>query len=269
MVALVALSLACSSRSKNQVAPVDSGLGGGSGAAGLGGSAGVAGSGGTASCSPPFQLGGKKLFQQTFNGLPSLDNPTPGNAGAFTTTLSEEDFGPGLCDVAVHFTTSAQQLDYPEIVSSVANIDYGEGSLRLWYRPDYPPDDAQLHPIIRSTSLSTTGGIRLFRQREAGMHKLLLEYYDGKGAQWTASALVDGTLLPQNEWSFIAASWKMNAPLRLWVGATEVNYATGKQETPTGMASAADSERLIIGYYLTDSASGWIDDLLITSGATQ
>ncbi len=249
------------------VAGTGGGAGGGAGIGGGGagaGGVGIDGGAGTTGCFPPFPKKGKTLYSNGLESLTSLDQPFPGDGAGTTHTLETGDFGLGICNVGVHFSSSLKQFAFAEATDTHVNIDYREGSLRFWYRPDYEVNDSQTKTLLRTDEITIGGGLQLFRKAANGGHEFHFEHWphDSSGKK-EALALVSAPDLPKDEWTFISVSWKQNVVLRIWVGSAEVTY--------TVQDSVGSDPPKIVGRKLNlgvnpnkdQSANGWIDQIAI------
>lgn len=277
---------ACSSESTNVASAggtsgsAGSGIGGTSGSGGVAGSPADAGDGGPPGCSftvdtaptcPPMGMGSaaKLLLNVAFEDHASTQAPSVGSlVWPGDSSLQVSDFGPGACGSAAHFGSPSQYVDYPEkydATSTTAIIDYAQGTVMFWYRPDADPlADTSGHTLVRSTNVAALGGIWIDL---AG--KYLQAHAAAPGDAGASSlarvSLVACTLAP-GKWAHIAMSWEVGSPARVFAGGIEVPptaYASLPKATPDIARAPSETEKLEVGRHAAESANGWIDDLRI------
>ncbi len=217
---------------------------------------------------PPCGLSGTPSFHVTMDDLASLSSPLAGSGAGSATTITSADFGVGTCSSAVHFFFGLQ-LSYPEVAPQgdagappPAIIDYTEGTITVWYRPDYDDTDVKEHDILRGSDLLGHGGVKLSR---ATTGRLRFQLHDASGTLSGNVETVPNRLVKER-WAHIAVSWKRGLVPRIFLdGFLEKSHAASDRVVGGTPATPSPSERLGVGGAVTGvlSAEGWIDELRI------
>ena len=214
-------------------------------------------------CGPPITPPGPPSLHLTLDDLASLSTPLAGSAfGSVVTGITESDFALGVCNKALHFKAGLH-LSYPEVPpeagdAGVPNISYAQGTVMMWYRPDYPEGDIVERAILRTSGVINRGGIRVSRGKFGGVGF----YY------WNAAGVFAGQIespmkLAQGRWVHIAVSWQAGAAPRIFLnGVLDVSV---NAVVIDGAAAKSSASQLVgIGNNPTAAetpADGLIDDV--------
>ncbi len=218
------------------------------------------------SCGPPITPPGLPLLHLTLDDLASLATPDAAFGPGYSTTATETNFVPGVCRNALGFEAGIH-LTYPEVPkpeggeAGAPNINYAQGTIMLWYRPDYPGADINDHALVRSTAVGNRGGVRLSRASFGGV----------QFNTWDSAGTLDGQLesatrLVEGRWVHIAVSWKTGEAPRLFLNGvldTIVNPRVIDGSPPKASAAQDIGIGNNAGVGADSPADGLIDDLWI------
>lgn len=216
---------------------------------------------------PPCGLVGTPLFHVTMDDLASLSSPLAGSGAASSSTVTFADIGVGTCGGAVHFFPGLQ-LSYPEVPpqddagKTAAMIDYDEGTIMVWYRPDYDETDVDEHDLLRGSDLTGHGGVKFARTTT---QRLRFQLYDATGAIG-GNAETTVNRLVKDQWVHIAVSWKRGFVPRIFLdGFFAPSRAASERVVSGTLVVPSASARLGVGGAVNGvlSAEGWLDELRI------
>jgi hypothetical protein len=214
--------------------------------------------------------------------LDALASPAIGAApGAVVAGIQPSDFGPGVCDTALHISSAERILAYPERVGGSDNIFYAQGTLMFWYKPDYALTDKTANPLLRTTQLTLRGGLELKKTASGSHGSLVFALWpaggdSGPSAQENRSTNLASAnpTFAKDTWTHVAVSWDATntAAVELRVFFDGVEQTAMQNVSFAGdVPPTSDVDKFHIGTLPNDPsggfAEGWFDDFRIYTSA--